>query len=401
VQDEPTILHADLDAFFASVEQRDDPRLRGRPVIVGSGVVQAASYEARARGIHSAMGGRRARRLCPEAIVVEPRWPAYVEASRAVFRIFRDAAPVVEGLSIDEAFLDAGGLEHVRGSPRQVAVRLRRDVAERVGLPLTVGVARTKFLAKVASAVAKPDGLLVVERGEELGFLHPLAVERLWGVGPKTAAKLHGRGIATVGQVAALPESALVAMLGRAQGRHLYALAHNRDRRRVRSGGRRRSFGSQSAFSPSSGPPGSLDATLCGLVDRVTRRMRAAGAGGRTVTLRLRFADYSRASRSRTLASASASSETITAVARLLLEQAMPLIERRGLTLVGVAVAGLGAGDGSVQLELPLDGPSRRRALDLALDDLRRRFGPSAVTRASLLGRDPGLAAWLIPGETD
>jgi DNA polymerase-4 len=401
VSREPSILHADLDAFFASVEQRDDPRLRGRPVIVGGGVVQAASYEARARGVRSAMGGRRARLLCPEAAVVEPRWPAYVEASRAVFAIFRDAAPVVEGLSIDEAFLDAGGLEHVRGSPRTIAIRLRRDVAEQVGLPLTVGVATTKFLAKVASAVAKPDGLLVVGRGEELDFLRPLAVGRLWGVGPKTAERLRRRGIATVGQVAALAEAELVALLGRAQGRHLHALAHNRDPRRVRAGGRRRSFGSQSAFASSSGPPGSLDATLAGLSDRVTRRMRAAGAGGRTVTLRLRFADYSRASRSLTLATATSSSETIAATARTLLGRAMPLIEQRGLTLIGIAIAGLDCGAGAVQLELPLDGAGACRALDSALDEVRRRYGPGVVTRASLLGRDPGLAAWLVPGERD
>jgi DNA polymerase-4 len=398
VRDQATILHADLDAFFASVEQRDDPRLRGRPVIVGGGVVQAASYEARASGVHSAMGGGQARRLCPDAIVVQPRWQAYVEASRAVFRLFREAAPVVEGLSIDEAFLDVGGLEHIRGSPRQIAARLRRDVAAQVGLPLSVGVARTKFLAKVASAVAKPDGLRVVEPGEELRFLYPLDVERIWGVGPKTAKKLRRRGITTVGQAAAIPEPELVAMLGRAQGRKIHALAHNRDPRPVRARRRRGSFGAQSAFR-SPGPPGTLDAALNGLVDRVTRRMRAAGATGRTVTLRLRFSDYARATRSYTLATATVSSETILAVLRFLAGSAMPLIRRQGLTLIGIAVSGLDCGDGSVQLELPVDGASRRRALDLALDDIRTRFGPAAVTRASLLGRDPGLAAWLMPGE--
>src|SRR5437660_3156227 len=216
---EATILHADADSFFASVEQRDDPSLRGRPVIVGGGVVLAASYEAKAFGIRTAMGGRQARSLCPWAIVVEPRMSAYADASKAVFEVFEQTAPLVEGLSIDEAFLDVGGLRRVSGTPTEIAVRLRSDVLERVGLPITVGVARTKFLAKVASGVAKPDGLLVVPPDRELAFLHPLPVERLWGVGPVTANELHGRGITTVGQVAGLAEAALVAILGRASGR--------------------------------------------------------------------------------------------------------------------------------------------------------------------------------------
>jgi DNA polymerase-4 len=213
-----SILHADLDSFYASVEQRDHPRLRGRPVIVGAGVVLAASYEAKAHGVRTAMGARRARRLCPDAIVVEPRFRAYVDASKAVFRVFDDVSPVVEALSIDEAFLDVRGLERISGTPPEIAARLKAAVLEQVGLPITVGVARTKFLAKVASGVAKPDGLLVVPAEEELAFLHPLPVERLWGVGPATSAKLRRRGITTVGQVARLPEAALVFMLGRASG---------------------------------------------------------------------------------------------------------------------------------------------------------------------------------------
>src|SRR4051794_37206585 len=248
VSGEATILHADLDAFFASVEQRDDPRLRGRPVIVGMGVVLAASYEARAHGIHSAMGGRQARRLCPDAIVVPPRMSAYSEASKAVYRVFEDATPLVEGLSIDEAFLDVRGMRRLAGSPMEIAARLKRTVLEQVGLPLTVGVARTKFLAKVASGVAKPDGLLYVPPDRELAFLHPLPVERLWGVGPVTAGKLRAQGITTVGQVAHLGESALVSMLGRASGRQLHALAHNRDPRPVKVGRRRGSIGSQRAL---------------------------------------------------------------------------------------------------------------------------------------------------------
>src|SRR5215218_604990 len=214
VSGEATVLHADLDAFFASVEQRDQPRLRGRPVIVGGGVVLAASYEAKAVGVRTAMSERRARRLCPNAIVVRPRFSAYVEASKAVFEVFEHATPLVEGLSIDEAFLDVRGLRRISGTPTEIAVRLRRDVLDQVGLPITVGVARTKFLAKVASGVAKPDGLLVVPTDAELAFLHPLPVERLWGVGPVTAGKLRERGIVTVGKVSRLGEAALVSMLG-------------------------------------------------------------------------------------------------------------------------------------------------------------------------------------------
>src|SRR6187402_1760437 len=229
VRMEPTILHADVDSFYASVEQRDNARLRGRPVVVGAGVVLAASYEAKAYGVRTAMGGRQARRLCPHAVVVSPRMHAYSEASREMFRVFEDATPLVEGLSIDEAFLDVRGMRRLAGSPGEIAARLRREVRERVGLPITVGVARTKFLAKVASGVAKPDGLLRVPPGKELEFLHPLPVERLWGVGPATAAKLRKARIETVGEVAELPEATLVSMLGRASGRHLHALAHNRD----------------------------------------------------------------------------------------------------------------------------------------------------------------------------
>jgi DNA polymerase-4 len=392
---EGAILHADLDAFYASVEQRDDPRLRGRPVIVGAGVVLAASYEAKAYGIRTAMGGAQARRLCPRAIVVPPRMSAYSEASKAVFRVFEDTTPLVEGLSIDEAFLDVGGLRRVSGTPVEIAVRLRRDVLERVGLRITVGVARTKFLAKVASGVAKPDGLLVVPPDGELAFLHPLPVERLWGVGPVTAGKLRGRGITTVGEVAGLPEAALVSMLGRASGRHLHALAHNLDPRPVQVGRRRRSIGSQHALGRSPRSPADVDAVLVGLVDRVTRRMRAAGRAGRTVVLRLRFDDFSRATRSHTLARATAETQTILATARGLLTAAMPVIGRQGLTLVGVAVGNLDD-DGALQLVLPFDGYSRG-ALDTALDDVRERFGSAAVTRAVLLGRDQGLSVPLLP----
>jgi DNA polymerase IV len=393
-----TILHADLDSFYASVEQRDDPRLAGRPVIVGAGVVLAASYEAKAFGVYTPMDGRQARQVCPQAIVVPPRMAAYSEASRAVFEVFRDTTPLVEGLSIDEAFLDVGGLLRIAGTPEQIAGRLRREVADRVGLPITVGVARTKFLAKVASGVAKPNGLLVVEPAGELDFLHPLPVERLWGVGPTTAGRLRAVGITTVGQVAATGEPALVSLLGPGLGRHLYALANNRDPRPVRVGQRRRSMGAQRALGRRPRSPEELDAILAGLVDRVGRRMRAAGRTGRTVTLRLRFDDFSRITRSHTLTQATTNSQTLLRVARTLRIAAQPMISRRGVTLIGIAVGNLhnGPHDGVVQLELPLEAHSDGR-LDAAVDAVRDRFGSAALTRGALLGTNPGLTVPLLP----
>jgi DNA polymerase-4 len=392
---EPTILHADLDAFYASVEQRDDPRLRGRPVLVGAGVVLAASYEARAFGVRSPMGLTLARRLCPQAIVVGPRMDAYSAASKAVFDVFERTAPLVEGLSIDEAFLDVHGMELLAGTSTEIAVRLRREVREQVGLPITVGVARTKFLAKVASAVAKPDGLLVVDPSAELAFLHPLPVERLWGVGLVTARKLHAYGITTVGQIAGLDEQEVVTMLGRAAGRHLHALAHNRDPRPVQVGRRRRSIGSQRALGRSPRSADAIDNVVVALVDRITRRMRAAGRVGRTVVLRLRFDDYSRATRSHTLVQSTAQTLPILATARGLLVAAWPTIERQGLTLVGVSVGNLDH-RGAVQLALPFD-RYHGSAVDAVLDEVRERFGSAAITRATLLGRDLGPSVPLLP----
>jgi len=391
---ESTILHADLDAFYASVEQRDDRRLRGRPVIVGHGVVLAASYEAKAFGVRTAMGGGQARSLCPQAVVVEPRFSAYVKASRAVFEVFGRTTPVVEGLSIDEAFLDVGGMRLIAGSPADMARRLRREVLEQVGLPITVGVARTKFLAKVASGVAKPDGLLVVpaDPAAERAFLHPLPVERLWGVGRVTGERLRARGIRTVGQVAGLSEAALVAMLGAGLGRHLHGLAVGRDPRRVQPGRRRGSMGAQRALGRGPRSAAELDTIVVGLVERVARRMRAAGRLGRTVMLRLRFDDFTRATRSHTLHRATAQTPAILATARELLGASMPMISRQGVTLVGVAVANFDDEDTS-QLPLPFES-QRAAALDAALDEVRRRFGSTAITRAVLLGRDEG---WTMP----
>ena len=390
-----TIIHADLDAFYASVEQRDNPSLRGRPVIVGGGVVLAASYEARACGVRTAMGGRQAQRLCPSAVVVSPRMSAYADASKAVFEVFKETAPLVEGLSIDEAFLDVRGMTRIAGNPTEIAVKLRREVRDQAGLPITVGVARTKFLAKVASGVAKPDGLLIVPPAAELAFLHPLPVERLWGVGRVTAAKLRARGVTTVGQVAALAEATLVTMLGRASGRHLHALAHNRDPRPVQTRRRRRSIGAQRALGRRHRSPEEIATVLISLVDRVSRRLRAARRACRTVVLRMRFEDYSRATRSYTMGEPTAQTQVVLRTATGLLQASLPAIQLRGLTLIGIALANL-VDEAAIQLSFPFD---RGRELDATLDRVRDRFGSDAITRGALLGRDPGIWVPLLPDE--
>jgi DNA polymerase IV len=394
------VLHADLDAFYASVEQRDAPSLRGRPVIVGGGVVLACSYEAKARGVRTAMNGRQARALCPEAIVVPPRMAAYSAASKDVFAIFRDTSPLVEGISIDEAFLEVGGLRRIAGTPEQVAIRLRSRVAVEVGLAITVGVARTKFLAKVASGVAKPDGLLVVDPDDEAAFLHPLRVERLWGVGAVTAAKLHGLGVRTVGDVADLDLGSLESLLGKAVGRHLHGLAHLEDPRPVEGGRSRRSIGSQRALGRRPRSPEELDTILAGTVDRLARRLRDGDRVCRTVVLRLRFGDFTRATRSQTLASATDHTDTLLSTARGLLGAALPMILDRGLTLLGISLSGLD-GDDTLQLELPLGEREEERRdtsrLDSALDAVRDRFGAASVGRANQLGRDQGVSVPVLP----
>jgi DNA polymerase-4 len=395
VSEEPGILHADLDAFYASVEQRDDPRLRRRPVIVGGGVVLAASYEAKAYGIRTAMGGRQAMQLCPHAVVVPPRMRAYSEASEAVFAVFADTTPLVEPISIDEAFLDVRGLRKIAGTPTEIAVRLRAAVLDRVGLAITVGVARTKFLAKVASGVGKPDGLLVVPVDGELAFLHPLPVQRLWGVGQVTAAKLLTRGITTVAEVAAIDERALVSMLGPASGRHLHALAHNCDPRPVVVGRRRRSIGAQCALGRRRRSSAELDARLISLVDRVTRRLREARRVCRTVVLRLRFDDYTRATRSHTLPAPTDDTAAVLCALRQLLESCGALIRERGITLIGITLANLDNAD-AIQLELPF---ARRDShdLDTVLDRVRSRYGTSSITRGVLLGTDQSITVPLLP----
>lgn len=389
------ILHADLDAFYASVEQRDDPALRGKPVVVGGGVVLAASYEAKEFGVKTAMGGAQWRRLCPQAIVVPPRFEAYSEASKLVFEIFRDTTPLVEGISIDEAFLDVGGLLKVSGTPLQIAIRLRARVLAEVGLAITVGVARTKFLAKVASGVAKPDGLLYVPPESELEFLHPLPVQRLWGVGKVTAEKLAERGVYTVRDVAELPERGLVSMLGSGSGRHLFALSHNHDPRPVVVGRRRRSIGAQRALGRSKPTFVELEGYLLALLDKVAKRLRRAERVCRTVTLRFRFDDFTRATRGHTLPAPTDNTATLAAAARQVLGENRAMVADRGLTLIGITLSGLDDSD-SVQLELPYPSAAPT-GLDAAMDRIRDKYGSTSLTRAAMLHRDPGLSVPLLP----
>lgn len=380
---EQRVLHADLDAFYASVEQRDQPRLRGIAMAVGGGVILSASYQARALGVRTAMTGRQAKVLCPHIVLVEPRMAAYSKASDAVFEIFRDTSPWVEALSIDEAFIDVTGLTRLVGPDTVIAAGLRDRVADEVGLPLSVGGGSTKFLAKVASAVSKPDGLLVVPPGEELRFLHPLPVGRLWGVGPVATQRLADVGIHTVGQVAELDLEVLQRKLGRSWGAHLHALAHNQDPRPVEVGRRRRSVGSQRSF-----PEGTVDRRgaeqiVVEVSDRVARRLRDGHRVARTVTLRLRYGDFSQATRSRTLPEATSSTDEVLGTARSLLHTAWPEIEQRGLTKVGIAVSGLES-DGAVQLTIPFSKAEWGR-VDGAVDEIRARFGTDALKRAALV----------------
>lgn len=379
-----TILHADLDAFYASVEQRDDPALRDVPMMVGGGVVLSASYEARRVGVRTAMSTGQARRLCPTIVEVPPRMDAYSTASAEVFKIFRDTTPEVEGLSIDEAFLDVTGLHRLVGPGRIVAQRLRRRVLDEVGLPISVGCATTKFLAKVASTVSKPDGLLVVEPGHELEFLHPLPVERLWGVGPVTAEKLRTKGIRTVGDVAELDPDRLAGLVGRGAGHHLHALSSNRDPRRIETNRRRRSIGSQRSFPRGRLDRGESETVLLEIVDRVAQRLRAADRVARTVVVRFRYGDFTAATRSHTFPQSTAATDPILAAARSLLARNWDQCEERGLTRIGLSLTNLGDAS-AVQLALPFDGPPPE--LDGAVDAIRDRFGTDAIDRARLLGR--------------
>lgn len=389
------IIHADLDAFYASVEQRDKPHLRGKAMAVGGGVILSASYEARAMGVKTAMNLRTAKTFCPHLISVEPRMEVYSQASKDVFAIFRDTTPLVEPISIDEAFLDVSGLGRLVGDPRSIAADLRRRVLGEVGLIISAGVARTKFLAKVASGVCKPDGLLVVQPDGELEFLHPLPVQALWGVGPKTAARLAERGITTVGQVASLGERSLVGVLGKASGHQIHSLAHNQDPRKVETGKRRSSIGSQRALGQRQRTFRELEAILLELVDRVTIRLREGHRVGRTVTLRFRFGDFSRDTRSHTFSEATSSTAAILDASRVLLVARKDEIAQRKLTLLGLTIANLSSAK-TVQQTLPFDTRSSPE-LDQALDAVRDKFGSSAIGRAALVDHQQGLSVPLLP----
>lgn len=401
---EPAILHCDLDAFYASVEQLADPVLRGRPVIVGGlgprGVVAAASYEARRFGVHSAMPMSRARRACPDGVFLAPRFDAYQQASRVVMGIFLSVTPEVEPLALDEAFLDVAAARRRAGSPPEIARWIRARVREETGLTVSVGVASTKLLAKLASEQAKPDGLRVIDAGEELGFLHPLPVERVWGVGPATRSRLRGLGVRTVGDLAAMGEDALVTALGRARGRQLHALAHNRDDRAVEPDRLVRSVGHEETFPVDHRDRAVLVAEATRLADRTAARLRASGHRARTVQLKVRFGDFRTITRSRTLPDATDLAADIAATARALLDT---VDASGGIRLLGVSVRQLVASEaGRVEaraqplaLDLGLDlepthtetgDGERRGALEASIDRVRRRFGPDSVRPARLVG---------------
>jgi DNA polymerase-4 len=397
----PTILHADLDAFYASVEERRDPSLAGKPFVVGGGVVLSASYEARRYGVSSGMPGREARRRCPRLVVVRGGMSDYSQAADEVFAVVGRFTPFIEKISIDEAFLDVGGAGRHFGDAERIGAALRAAVREETGLVVSVGAARTKFLAKVASAVAKPDGLITVDPRRELEFLHPLPVERVWGVGQVMRRRLAEMGIRTVGELAAVPASTLSAELGRGLGAHLHHLAWNRDPRGVVLDRRAGSVGAQSSFALDERSPEVWRRVLLGLADRVGRRLRRRGRAGRTVTTRVRFADFETVSRRRTLPAPVATTAAIYRTAGRLLDQATEPWQggTRGVRLLGISISGLRVAP-ALQLELALDGldalddpvtragsveDDRRRRLEAAVDDLRDRFDDGAVVATAIV----------------
>jgi DNA polymerase-4 len=389
-----TILHADLDAFYASVEQLLDPGLRGRPIAVGGGVVLAASYEAKAFGVHGGMNGRKARELCPDLLFVTGRFSEYQRLGDAAIGILGDYTPLVERISIDEAFADVAGCEHLFGAAPDIARTIRRRVREEVGLPISVGVARTKHLAKIASQVAKPDGLCVVDPAGELQFLHPLPVEVLWGVGPATRTRLNAAGITTVGELARAEPHALTHVLGHAAGAKLGDLAWNRDPREIRLHHRVRSVGAQSALGKKPATIAVIRPTLLFLADRVCSRMRAKDRSGRTITVRVRFADLSAVTRSATLPAPVSATATVAAIAEELAFSA--LRDHPQETVISLLAIGVSHLDDALplQLELPLGtveearlpgarrGAARHNA-DRAIDAIRDRFGREAVGYAA------------------
>jgi DNA polymerase IV len=391
-----TILHADLDAFYASVEQLLDPSLRGKPIAVGGSVVLAASYEAKAFGVHSGMPGRRARELCPELIFVGGNFEEYQRLGDAAINVLNDFTPLVERISIDEAFADVAGCTHLFGPPAEIANAMRRRVRDEFGLPISIGVARTKHLAKIASQVAKPDGLVVVDPDTELDFLHGLPVELMWGVGPVTRARLAEIGVQTIGQLAKVPGWSLERILGRAAGEKLTALAWNRDPREIKTYRRARSAGAQSALGRKPAEEQVIGPTLRHLADRVATRLRAKSRPGRTVTVRVRFADLRSITRSVTLDAPISATAMLAEIAEELVCTALAdHPDERIISLLAISVSHLEM-QSHVQLELPLelDGdkrrPGTRRGMarwtaDRAVDSIRDRFGWEAVGYGSVV----------------
>jgi DNA polymerase-4 len=392
---EPNILHADLDAFYASVEQLLNPKLRGRPVLVGGGIVVAASYEARAYGVSAPMSTRDALALCPRAVVVEGHFDRYLELSEQVMTILDDATPVVEQISVDEAFLDVSGTTHLLGSSAEIARHIRRRVREEAGLPISIGVSSTKFLSKIASARAKPDGLVVVECGTELEFLHPLPVEALWGVGRVTAGKLHGLGVTTIGELSDIRASALSPVLGPGASGALHSLSWNRDPRLVRRGRRAGSVGSQQALGRGLTDRDEMAVVVLGLADRVGRRLRAKDRMGSTLTVRVRFPGPRSVTRSHTLSAPTGSTAALANLGMVLVDRALEDNAGETVTLIGLSVSNLTTedhrqlefelGDGDV-LRSGSDAAIKRDRLENSVDEIREKFGRSVVR----YGKGPG-----------
>jgi DNA polymerase-4 len=408
--DAPAILHVDLDAFFASVEQLEDPNLRGRPVVVGGlgprGVVAAASYEARRFGVYSATPMARARRACPDAVFLAPRFDVYSAKSREVMAVLESVTPLVEPISMDEAFLDVSGARRLSGPGPEIAATIRRRVREETGLSASVGVAGTKMLAKIASDDAKPDGLLVIPLGGELAYLHPLPVERLWGVGPATRTRLARYGVRTVGELAALPEATVVSALGAAQGHHLHELAWNRDERGVEPGREVKSVGHEETFPTDVLDREVLEHEVLRLADKVAARLREAGRSARTVQLKLRYADFATITRSRTLTDPTDLARDLARTATALLD-AVDLGD--GVRLLGVSAQQLEVAH-AVQGSLPFDevdgGPAlddraERGRLERSVDEVRARFGSDAVVAARFAGPHPASPDTRSPASGD
>jgi DNA polymerase-4 len=390
-----TILHADLDAFYASVEQLLDPSLRGKPIAVGGGVVLAASYEAKAFGIRGGMPGRRALELCPHLTFVSGHFKEYQRLGDAAIEVVGDFTPLVERISIDEAFADVAGCTHLFGPPADIAKTIRHRVRAELGLPISVGVARTKHLAKIASQVAKPDGLVVVDPATELDFLHDLPVELMWGVGPVTRARLAEIGVLTIGQLAAMPGQSLQRLLGRALGEKLTALAWNRDPREIRTHRRARSASAQSALGRKPAQERVFRPALRHLADRIGTRLRAKSRPGRTLTVRVRFADLRSVTRSITLPAPICATTSLAEIAEELVRGVLAdHPDEKTISLLAIAVSNLKT-HALLQLELPLgleDEERRpgtkkgaaRRVADRAVDTIRDRFGWEAVGYGSV-----------------